>query len=80
MGNMGLPRAQADVIPVNGARPTWSWLPGEIIVDEIVLKIPADLPAGRYRLTTGLYDELSGERLTLPDGSGAIELAAIDLH
>ena len=30
----GVPRAQADVIPVNGTRPTTSWLPGEIIADE----------------------------------------------
>ena len=76
----GVPRAQADVIPLNGTRPTWSWLPGEIIADEIVLKIPADLPAGQYRLTTGLYNELNGTRLTLPDGADAIELAAIDLR
>jgi hypothetical protein len=74
----GVPRAQADVIPMNGARPTWSWLPGEIIADEIVLKIPADLPAGQYRLTAGLYNELDGTRLTLPDGTDVIELAKID--
>jgi hypothetical protein len=73
----GVPRAQADAIPVNGARPTWSWLPGEIITDEIALKIPADLPAGQFRLTTGLYDELSGERLTLPDGKDSIELTTV---
>jgi hypothetical protein len=75
----GLPRAQADVIPHNGARPTTSWLPGEIIADEIVLKIPADLPAGQYRLTTGLYGELDGKRLTLPDGKDAIELTAVEI-
>ena len=75
----GVPRAQADVIPQNGARPTWSWLPGEIIADEIVLKIPADLPAGQYRLTTGLYNELSGERLTLPDGKDSIELTTVEV-
>ena len=34
------------------------------------------MPAGQYRLTTGLYNELNGTRLTLPDGSDAIELAA----
>jgi hypothetical protein len=73
----GVPRAQADVIPQNGARPTWSWLPGEIIADEIALQVPADLPAGTYRLTAGLYNELSGERLTLPDGKDAVELATI---
>ena len=63
----GVPRAQADVIPQNGARPTWSWLPGEIIADEVVLNLPADLPAGQYRLTTGLYNELNGDA---PDAAG----------
>jgi hypothetical protein len=43
-----------------------------------VLQIPADLPAGQYRLTTGLYNELTGARLTLPDGADAIELAVVD--
>jgi hypothetical protein len=76
----GVPRAQADVIPQNGARPTWSWLPGEIIADEVVLKIPADLSAGTYRLTTGLYDELTGQRLTLPDGKDAIELTTVEVE
>jgi hypothetical protein len=73
----GVPRAQADVIPQNGARPTWSWRPGEIIADEITLKIPADLSAGQYRLTAGLYNELNGERLTQRDGKDAIELTAV---
>jgi hypothetical protein len=74
-----VPRAQADVIPVNGTRPTTSWLPGEIITDEITLHIPADLPAGQYRLTTGLYNELNGIRLTLPDGQDAIELTTVEV-
>jgi hypothetical protein len=73
----GVPRAQADVIPQDGARPTWSWLPGEIIGDEIVLNLPADLPAGQYRLTAGLYDELTGTRLTLPDGNDVIALTTV---
>ena len=75
----GVPRAQADVIPQNGARPTWSWLPGEIITDEVALHIPVDLPAGQYRLTTGLYDELTGQRLMLPDGKDAIELTTVEV-
>ncbi|HSD84506.1 MAG TPA: hypothetical protein VLG46_11635, partial [Anaerolineae bacterium] len=76
----GVPRAQADMIPVNGARPTWSWLPGEILADELVVKIPADLSAGRYRLTAGLYHELDGVRLTLPDGKDFIELTTIEIE
>ena len=55
-------------------------LPSGIIADEIVLQIPADLTVGQYRLTAGPYNVLSGERLTLPDGADAIELAAIDLR
>ncbi len=74
-----VPRAQVDVIPMNGARPTWSWLPDEIIADEIVLKIPADLAAGIYRLTTGLYNELTGTRLALPDGKDDIELTTVEI-
>ena len=75
----GVPHAQADIVPQNGARPTWSWLPGEIITDEVVLNLPADLAAGQYRLTAGLYNELDGTRLTLPDGNDAIALATIDV-
>ncbi len=75
----GVPRAQADVIPQNGLRPTTSWLPGEIIADEIVLNLPADLPAGQYRLAAGLYNELNGTRLTLPDGKDAIELTTVEV-
>jgi hypothetical protein len=75
----GVPRAQADVLPQNGARPTWSWLPGEIITDEITLQIPADIPAGQYRLITGMYNELNGTRLRLPNGKDAIELTTVEV-
>jgi hypothetical protein len=74
-----VPRAQADMIPVNGTRPTTSWLPGEIIADEVVLNFPADLSAGQYRLTTGLYSELNGTRLTLPNRKDAIELTMVEV-
>ena len=42
----GVPRAQADAVPVSGRRPTTSWLPGEILTDPYTLQLPADLPAG----------------------------------
>jgi hypothetical protein len=45
--------AQADGPP---ERPTTSWRAGEVIVDERVLALPADLPPGDYRLLAGLYD------------------------
>jgi hypothetical protein len=75
----GVPRAQVDAVPVNGTRPTTSWLPGEIITDPHVLKLPADLPAGPYRLVTGLYQELNNTRLKLPDGSDLVELSTLEI-
>jgi hypothetical protein len=45
-----------------------------------VLKLPADLPAGQYRLTAGLYNELSGTRLALPDGKDSIELTTVEIE
>jgi hypothetical protein len=75
----GQVRAQADAIPVNGARPTTSWLPGEIITDVYTIKLPADLPAGPYRLVAGLYQELDNTRLNLPGGDDHIELTTINI-
>jgi hypothetical protein len=47
----------------HGNRPTWSWAPGETIVDPHTVMLPPDLPDGDYVLTTGLYDWQTGERL-----------------
>jgi hypothetical protein len=55
--------SQLDTLPQRGAAPTTSWLPGEIIEDELTLTLPPDLPAGPYRLVLGLYDEKTGHRL-----------------
>lgn len=57
--------AQADGVPVDGFRPTTSWRPGEALVDEHLLWLPADLPPGRYALYVGLYDPATGIRLPL---------------
>ncbi|MBI5566103.1 MAG: hypothetical protein HY870_14500, partial [Chloroflexi bacterium] len=75
----GVPRAQVDALPVNGARPTTSWRPREIIADAYSLHLPADLPAGRYRLVAGLYQELNNTRLKLPDGSDFVELTTLEI-
>ncbi len=62
--------AQQDGLPGQGQLPTTCWLPDEVIPDPYHLALPADLPAGRYTLLTGLYDPQTGQRLTLQDGSG----------
>ena len=55
--------AQLDRPPLAGAYPTSLWAPGEIIRDEIILPLPADLPAAKYTILVGLYDFASGARL-----------------
>jgi hypothetical protein len=51
--------AQRDQIPANGARPTSTWLPQEVIVDSYALSIPA----GVYNVWLGMYDPNTGSRL-----------------
>jgi 4-amino-4-deoxy-L-arabinose transferase-like glycosyltransferase len=54
---------QDDGAAAHGARPTWSWEAGEVIVDPHTLALPQDLPEGDYQLVAGLYDWQNGERL-----------------
>lgn len=51
----GVTMAQRDRQPLDGAYPTSQWQPGETVIDSITLPLPEDLPAGNYRLVTGLY-------------------------
>lgn len=55
-------RAQTDGVPVGWTRPTRGWRPGEVLTDEHSLALPADLPAGTYRLMAGLYRPEDGGR------------------
>jgi hypothetical protein len=47
--------AQADHSPVNGLRPTSSWLPGEQIEDRVAFRLPEGEFAG-FALAVGMYD------------------------
>lgn len=63
----------AHLIAEDGARvaqvdlplPVAEWTPGGYARQELPLALPANLPAGRYRLFVGLYDSTSGARLPL---------------
>ncbi len=68
--------AQHDSVPVNELRPTSSWKPRERIADNHGLWIPPDA-VGPLRLVVGLYDSVSGVRVTLPDGSDCAELGLV---
>ncbi|HEY65357.1 MAG TPA: glycosyltransferase family 39 protein [Caldilineae bacterium] len=58
----GGPLAFGDGPPVRGEYPTSLWERGERIEDVHTIRLPADLPAGEYKLFAGLYDP-EGQRL-----------------
>jgi hypothetical protein len=67
--------AQYDGYPQAGAYPTLDWAPGELIEDSYPLLLPADAPAGPYRVYLGLYDEATLTRLPVPtDSEGRVIL------
>jgi hypothetical protein len=71
--------AQHDGPPAGGRSPTNGWLKGDRVADEHRLELPKSLPAGEYRLITGLYDA-SGQRLTLPDGQNFATVTTVRLR
>ncbi len=70
--------AQHDGQPQNGAYPTSVWDTGEVVTDEHVLDLPADLPAGRYRLWVGWYLPGGGDRLPVVGGGDSVELDVVE--
>ncbi len=67
--------AQKDAWSVGGVYPPTCWEKGETIIDRFVVKLPADLPAGDYKLFVGMYDARDGVRLLTPDRRDAIFVA-----
>ncbi|MGI6209649.1 MAG: hypothetical protein ACOYEW_15715, partial [Anaerolineae bacterium] len=59
-------------------RPTTSWRPGEIVVDEHPVYVDVAGPRDGLHLVVGLYDLETGERLPLADGNSALELGRED--
>jgi len=76
------PVAQGDGPPLMGDYPTRVWSPGERIVDPHVVALPADLPAGQYRLLVGMYALETLARLARLDGAGdSVEIpVAVDVR
>jgi len=67
--------AQFDGYPQNGAYPTSTWSPGELIEDTYTVTVPAAAPPGPYRLYIGLYNEATQERLPVAgDSAGRVIL------
>lgn len=47
--------------------PSSLWDVGEVITDELIIPLPADLAPNEYQLVIGLYNLSDGTRLTVPD-------------
>ncbi|MFN2169231.1 MAG: glycosyltransferase family 39 protein, partial [Anaerolineae bacterium] len=62
--------AQEDGEPVDGAYPTTGWQPGEVVADGYSFVIPAETPAGSYRLEVGMYRLETMTRLPVIDAGG----------
>ncbi len=61
---------QWDSPPLEGTLPTTAWVVGEIIEDPYRIPIRANAPTGVYRLLVGMYDPITGQRLSLVDDPG----------
>lgn len=48
---------------------TSQWEPGRLIVTDVDIQIPADAPAGPYRIAMGLYEEETMQRWPVDDGA-----------
>jgi hypothetical protein len=72
--------AQRDAIPVNGARPTPTWIPGEYISDSYDLQVPRDAPPGKYLLEVGLFDPVTGARLPTSASASSLNAARLGVQ
>ncbi|MCZ7674530.1 MAG: hypothetical protein M5U34_49090 [Chloroflexi bacterium] len=59
------PAAQADSDSWQGALPLANWQPGDLIIDERRLPLPPD--EGEWQVWLGVYNWVTGERLTAQD-------------
>ncbi len=79
LNSVGALSAQRDSEPAGGSLATTTWQPGDFIVDNHGLLIPADLPQGEYRLIAGLYD-INDPLVRLPVGDSTyVELGTIEV-
>lgn len=61
---------QNDSIPVQAARPTTSWAPGEVLVDTHRFQVAPEAAPGRYQIEVGLYNAVTLTRLPTFDSNG----------
>lgn len=57
--------------------PSWDWQAGDTILQVHQFSIPSDAAPGQYSVEVGLYDRVTGERLTTADGADQIVVAPL---
>jgi len=75
--------AQKDSPPQAGAYPTSFWDAGEVVIDDRVIEIPANAPAGKYSIKVGLYLPADGVRLPIDADPAVTEVTLpveIEIH
>lgn len=80
MGEDGRLLAQHDGIPIFGTSPTWSWRPGQQVLDRHDVVVPSNVGSGGAQLLVGMYHSDSLARLRWDGGADTVELATIDLQ
>ncbi|NPA91388.1 MAG: hypothetical protein GXO55_08075, partial [Chloroflexi bacterium] len=65
--------AQEDHIPLRGAAPMPSWLPGEVVQDRFDLTLPEKLPPGPKRVIVLMYEPDTLRRVPVLLGDGAVQ-------
>ena len=73
------PVFQDDRLPLNDLLPMTRWSVGQTLRAPHAMIVPADLPAGRYRVFVGVYDPATGERLKTADGQDQIGLPMVQI-
>ena len=68
---------QHDGIPAAGLRPTFTWIPGERLLDSHDLIVPLDVPVPGGTLIVGMYHSETIERQLFDNGQDAIRLANV---
>jgi 4-amino-4-deoxy-L-arabinose transferase-like glycosyltransferase len=77
IGPDGSLAAQDDRIAGADSYPTSLWVTGAQVRVRFRIRLPADSPAGAYRLIAGLYDDVG--RLAVSSGGDAVEIATIEV-
>jgi 4-amino-4-deoxy-L-arabinose transferase-like glycosyltransferase len=73
LNSAGQTVAQRDTAPRYGEFDTSKWMPGELLDDDQSVDLPANLPAGHYKIEMGVYRPTDGKRLKITNApSGEI--------